>query len=706
MHLKKYDKNKIIDVMKAETYTPTTLRGLYRIFRANDKKSRKYFRSLIKELEMEGKVVRDKDQRYHVVGKDLVAGTIEFARKKNVAFVVTDDGEEFIVFPEDAGFALHRDRVLVKVTGEYRGMKKAKVIKVLARGLKKIVGTLIIRHYSLLLIPDDPRLPEFFRVEDHAKGRPGEKVIGEITRYPSPRSEPHVRIIEVLGDPWDPRVDLPTVIIKHSLPQPGEFPQEVLEEVKKLPMHVRTIDLVDRVDLRDKPIVTIDGEDAKDFDDAVSLEKLEDGGYRLGVHIADVSHYVEEGSAIDREAFRRGTSVYLIDTVIPMLPFELSNNICSLVEGEDRLTITLDMIIDENGNTQTFEIYRSVIRNKKRLTYSLVNSLFAGDKKAEQKIGEFKKMLFEMRELLKILRSYRKRRGAILDVEGGEVKFVFDENGRVKDIIPVKRGDAEKLIEEFMIRANEIVASVFHTAGIPFIYRIHEPPDPETIYNLKQYLDTLGLSYGFPKNLHPGVLQKILEELDEHPLKPSVERLIVRSLKRAVYSPNNVGHFGLASSSYTHFTSPIRRYPDLIVHRILKEYIDGKLKDDKIEYWENVLTRIAIHSSRMERRADEAEWDLTDLKKVDYASQHIGEVFTAYVTGITRFGLFVEIPEKLVSGLVHVATMDDDYYIYDERKNILVGQKTGRIYRMGDELNVRVVNADKIQMEIDFEIVD
>ncbi|RKX45587.1 MAG: ribonuclease R [Thermotogae bacterium] len=700
----KISKEAIINTLQSGGYKPTTLKGLYKLFGVSSKNERKEFRALIKELEREGKLLRDVDHRYFLAGEDVVAGIISFSRRKHVAFVGTANGDEILVYPENAGFAIHGDRVLVRITGLKRGIKCGKVLKVVERGIKKVVGTLFIHHYQMFLEPDDPRLPDFFKVMNPQEGREGKKAIAEVAHYPSPRSAPAVRVLKVLGDPEDPAVDLPSVIVKHGLPQPEEFPQDVLKETEDIPLKVSEKELEGRYDFRGRTIVTIDGEDAKDFDDAVEVSKTDRGTYMLSVHIADVSHYVREGSALDREAFNRGTSVYLLDTVIPMLPPKLSNGICSLIEGEDRLTLSLVAEIDSSGRTLDHRVVAGVIKSRKRLTYTEVNAYLKGETQARKKFAFIGSDIEIMYELYRILRAHRRERGSILDIEGGEIRFLFDSNGRVKDIQPMHRGDAERMIEEFMIRANEIVAGIFDAFGAPFIYRVHEAPDPETVFNLRQYLDALGLSCQFPQSLHPGVLQRMLEELKDHPLRASVERLIVKSMKRALYSPINVGHFGLASFSYTHFTSPIRRYPDLVVHRLLKDYLAGTLTEKRMKYWEERLPTIAAHSSKMERRANEAEWDLIDLKKIDYISQHIGKIFEAYVTGVTRFGLFVEIPEKMVNGLVHISTLDD-HYSYDEQKNILTGMRTGKVYKIGDRLKVRVLSANKAKMEVDFEPV-
>ncbi|HPE67886.1 MAG TPA: ribonuclease R [Thermotogota bacterium] len=705
----------ILEIMTAPDYRPMLLKELYKKCNAYSKLERKDLRELLKALQTRGRIAKDARNRYLIPAQDQPVGRIEFVRSGNMGFVKTPDGNEYVVFIENAKSAMHRDLVQIKPTGFFKEWKRANVVKILERNLSKVAGVLVREGKLHYVVPDDRRINLRFAVPirnqaDLKGATPGEKVIAQITRYPSPGSYPTVAITQALGAIDDPAVHLPSVIVKHSLPFPDEFPPSVSQEVPSVPGKVRPMEKKGRKDYTNLLTFTIDGEDAKDFDDAVSLELLENGNYMLYVHIADVGHYVTENSAIDLEARKRATSTYLVNTVIPMLPFELSSGICSLKQGCNRLVVTLEMEIDPHGELVDFRAKEGMIRSRRRLTYRLVNQ-FLEEKKASarrslNKTPGLLTCLEKMEELAQILRQNRKKRGAIIEIESGEVEVVLDEKGHTKQLIPRKRNISESIIEEFMIRANEVVAQLFFDAQIPFIYRIHEQPDPETLSQLKQYIRALGIEQKVPQTLNSFHIQKLLEGLKEHPLRNSVERLVVRSMKRAVYHETNIGHYGLASEAYTHFTSPIRRYPDLVVHRLLKEYLHGEIfENERNKEWEAILPSIARDCSRRERVSNEAEWDLIALKKVDYVSRNLSEIFQVVITNVSKFGLFVEIPEISVPGLVHISTLND-FYIYDEQRNMLVGERTKNIFKLGDILKTRVKDIDFVRGEIDFELVD
>ncbi|PNR96671.1 ribonuclease R [Petrotoga sp. 9PWA.NaAc.5.4] len=702
------DKNfeqKILNKIKEK---PMLQKEIYNEVNAKTKREKSDVRKILKRLQNDGKLIKDSQSRFREIDNNIKVGTIEFTKSGHMAFVECEDGSEIAVKVENSGISIHKDVVLVEIIGKWRNLPEGKVVKILKRGLKYIVGEFERKGIFGFVIPIDGKINTDFYVspENIGQAKTGQIVRAKIIKYLSPTKNPEVEIVDVLGDKEDPAIDLPLVIFKHELPEPNYFSKEVLEEAKKIPEKVYPQDMVGRKDFRKETIFTIDGDTAKDFDDAVGIKKLKNGNYLLGVHIADVSHYVKENSEIDKEAFNRGTSVYLIDTVIPMLHFKLSNEICSLVEGEDRLTMSLIMEIDKYGNLVDSKIYNGVIRSKKRLTYNKVNDLLSENpsKEIEDEIGFLREDLEMMKDLMDILRNKRVERGSIIDIESNEVYFEFDEKGYVKDIFPVERGISEKMIEEFMVLANETVASYFDVKELPFIYRIHEYPDADILLQLQNYLDMLGIKVNLTQNINPKVLQDILDKTKNHPLSKNIQMMLVRSMKRAIYSEENIGHFGLASESYTHFTSPIRRYPDLVVHRLLKEFIKhkGNLTQKQIEQYSELLPKIAKHSSERERIADQAEWDLIDMKKVEYISRHKGDVFEVYITGVTKFGLFVEIPVKMISGLIHISELRDDHYNYDEKTNSLIGERTGKTYRIGDKIQAMVVRTDKIRAEVDF----
>lgn len=704
----KITKNDIKEFLRKRNNKPPIFKEICKEFNIKDKTQRKNLRKMLKEMVYAGEVFKSSKAKYSLPGDNVLAGIIQFTRKGTGAYVRLDSGNEAFIPAEHTGFAMHQDRVLVEITDSRKEPPKGRIAKIIKRESKKVVGTFTTRGLFAFVIPDDPKFKYDFYVapENFNGAKPNEKVLLKVTSYPSPGRNPEGVIEKVLGNVDNPNIDLPVVIYKHGLPEPGEFPKNVISQAKKAAVEPSKNELTKRNDYRNEIVYTIDGEDAKDFDDAISVKKLSNGHYKLDVHIADVSHYVESNTPLDNEAYERGTSVYLLDTVIPMLPFELSNNICSLKQGKNRLTMSVEMEIDKNGNTVNKKIHKGVISSVSRLTYKEVNRLYEGnvDRELMKKLHATKESLLIARELKDVLRESRRKRGSVMNITSREVEIVRDESGRVKNILPVERGESEVVIEEFMIKANEAIAEIFDSRKIPFVYRIHDEPDPDSVLQLKNYLRALNLDVKIPNNINPQVMQQILDKTKDHPLHTSIERLLVRSMQRAIYSDQNIGHFGLASTAYTHFTSPIRRYPDLMVHRLLKDYIlNGHPDKETKEKYEEMLPKITDHCSRRERVANEAEWDLRDMKKIEYMSYRIGETFKTVITDVTKFGLFVEIPEKMINGLVHISTMDD-YYEYNEDSNMLVGKHKKKVYRIGDELKVRVVRADKTTMEIDFVI--
>ncbi|EFV70954.1 rnr protein [Bacillus sp. BT1B_CT2] len=511
-------------------------------------------------------------------------------------------------------------------------------------------------------------------------------------------------VIEILGHKNDPGIDILSIIHKHGLP--GDFPAEAMEQAGNTPDTIDEKDLEGRRDLRDQTIVTIDGADAKDLDDAVTVTKLKNGHYKLGVHIADVSHYVTEGSPIDQEAYERGTSVYLVDRVIPMIPHRLSNGICSLNPKVDRLTMSCEMLINPQGQVVEHEIFQSVIKTTERMTYSDVNKILVDDdEELKQKYEALVPMFKDMEDLAAILRGKRMERGAV-DFDFKEAKVLVDEEGKAKDVVLRERSTAEKLIEEFMLVANETVAEHFHWMNVPFIYRIHEDPDQEKLQRFLEFVTTFGyVVKGTAGSIHPKALQSVLEEVRDRPEEAVISTVMLRSMKQAKYDPQSLGHFGLSTEFYTHFTSPIRRYPDLIVHRLIRTYlIQGKTDEATREKWAEKLPEIAEHTSNMERNAVDAERETDDLKKTEFMLDKIGEEFDGVISSVTNFGMFVELPNT-IEGLVHVSFMTDDFYRYDEQHYAMIGERTGNVYRIGDEITVRVVDVNKDERNIDFEIV-
>lgn len=555
-------------------------------------------------------------------------------------------------------------------------------------------------HYGFV-IPDNSRLTRdiFIPVERSMGAVDGHKVVVEITDQGSKYKSPEGRITEILGHENDPGVDILSIIKGYDLPV--EFSEKVLKQAEKVPDKVSASDISGRLDLRDLRMVTIDSEDAKDLDDAVSVYK--DGeDYVLGVHIADVTHYVQEHSALDKEALKRGTSVYLVDRVLPMLPHRLSNGICSLNGNVDRLALSCIMTFDKSGRLLKHEIAESVINTDRRMTYTAVNGIIEEhDSELMEEYSELVPMFLLMKELADILSKKRRKRGAI-DFDLPETRITLDDSGRPVDIGPYERNSATRLIEEFMLAANETIAEHFCSKGIPFVYRIHENPEQDKIGKLELFIRNFGYNLKVKKDeVHPGEIQKLLEKIKGTPQEALISSLALRSMQRARYSTECAGHFGLACRYYCHFTSPIRRYPDLQIHRIIKESLHGKLKDERIAHYNKILNDVAKRSSSRERLAEEAERETDKLKKVEYMQEHLGEVFEGVISGVTAWGIYVELPNT-VEGLVHISKIEGDYFIFDENKYELRGERTNRRYVLGQNVRVRVSSVDMALRVVDF----
>jgi len=592
--------------------------------------------------------------------------------------------------------------VRINRTGAGGQRPEGEVIRALERAHRQVVGTFRKLRPLPQVIPDDPRLlyPVYVKPKTKMRVNDGDKVLVEITVWPDKDRYPEGRIIEVLGGKGEPGLDVLCIIRKFQLRD--EFPSQVVKEARRVAVLPGEDELAQRRDLREWKMVTIDGEDAKDLDDAVSIERTQ-GGYRLGVHIADVSHYVSEGGVLDKEAFRRGTSVYLTDRVLPMLPPELSNGICSLNAGEDRLAVSVVMDIDEKGEVRNYEIFKSVIRVKERMTYTDVNKiLLENDPDLRTRYSELVPDFEVMGELCRILRKRRMDKGA-LDFDFPETKIIVDEKGWPVAVARMERQLAEMIIEEFMIKANEVVAEHLYSLKVPTLYRVHERPDEDSIRELNRVLGVFGHRVA-EREVQPKHFQEILEKIKDRPEERTVSTIILRSMRHARYAPQPLGHFGLASAYYTHFTSPIRRYPDLVVHRVLTYLLEkGAIPAKKRTAWEMKMPLCGEHSTLREITAEEAERESADLKKAQYMKQFVGEFFDAVVSSVTSFGLFVEL-ENTVEGLVHVSSMADDYYEFDDRSFSLTGRHTGKRFRIGDRVRVQLVNVNIDEAKIDFEL--
>ena len=706
------DKRKkvILDLMDAEFYVPMKEKELAVMLQVS-KEDRGELNRILNELLAEGKLSLTKKGKFIKAkhsDKELTGTFI--SHPKGFGFVEIEGRDEDLYIPENfVNGAFHKDTVKVALlstqsTGQNGRRQEAQVIEILARGVKQIVGIYDKANKNFgFVIPDNTKIHEdvFVPVERSKGAVSGHKVVCEITDYGKNNRKPEGKITEILGHVNDPGVDIMSIVKGYELPI--EFSEKIMHQVERVASEVSEADMAGRRDLRDVQMVTIDGEDAKDLDDAVSLTK-NGAQYQLGVHIADVTNYVQENSALDWEARERGTSVYLVDRVIPMLPHKLSNGICSLNAGENRLALSCLMTIDEKGEVVSHEIVESVIKVDRRMSYTSVKKILEDHDEEERREYEALVPMFElMRELAGILREKRKKRGSI-DFDFPESKIVLDAQGHPIDIKPYERNVATKIIEDFMLIANETVAEHFHWMELPFVYRTHDNPDPEKIDKLGTFIRNFGYSIkSRQEDIHPKELQKLLAKIEDTPEEALISRLTLRSMKQAKYTIDCTGHFGLACQYYCHFTSPIRRYPDLQIHRIIKEQLRGRLNEKRIDHYNEILPEVAKHSSEMERRADEAERETDKLKKVEFMERHIGEIYEGVISSITAWGVYVELPNT-IEGMIHVSMLPGDYFYYDEETYEMVGQATDIRYKLGQTLKIRVNATDKITRTIDFVI--
>ncbi|HEC2241545.1 TPA: ribonuclease R [Staphylococcus delphini] len=708
-------KEEIIAIIKSADYEPMSVSDFQDALGLSSADS---FRDLIKilvELEQTGMVTRTKQDRYQKqqqkTNSGLVRGTLS-QNKKGFAFLRPDDQEMEDIFipPTKINRAMDGDVVLVEVKksrGDFRkGKFEGEVKAIESHSIKQVVGTFSEARHFGFVVPDDKRImQDIFVPKGQELGAvEGHKVLVQITQYSDGTNSPEGQISAILGHKNDPGVDILSIIYQHGIEI--EFPDDVLKEAEDVPETIQPDELKGRRDLRDDLTITIDGADAKDLDDAIAVKKLDNGNTELTVSIADVSYYVTEGSALDREAYDRATSVYLVDRVIPMIPHRLSNGICSLNPDVDRLAMSCRMEIDAQGQVVKHEIFESVIHSNARMTYDAVNRIIT-DKDAATRAQylEIVPMLDLAQTLSQQLITMRKKRGEI-DFDIKEAKVIVNEEGIPKEVVTRERGEGERLIESFMLIANETVAEHFNKMEVPFIYRIHEQPKSERLRQFFDFITNFGIMVkGTGEDIHPSTLQNINEEIAGRPEDMVISTMMLRSMQQARYDADNLGHFGLAADYYTHFTSPIRRYPDLIVHRLVRKYLIEKSMDGRAMHeWEEKLPQIAEHTSNRERRAIDAERDTDELKKAEFMIQHIGDEFEGVISSVANFGMFVELANT-IEGMVNMQNMSDDYYHFDERQMALIGERKAKVYRIGDVVKVKVIHVDVDERQIDFQIV-
>ena len=696
----------ILNLMKDDDYVPMKAKELAMILGV-PKKDYNEFLEILNNLEANFKIGKNRKKRYRVIEEDYQEGIYK-RNAKGYGFVKIDgQNDEVYISKEDSLNALNGDRVLIEIIEEKNKVKRAegKIKRIIKHEKDTVVGTFKKSQNFGFVVPDDRNFGTdiFISKNNFGKARDGHKVLAKITKYPVNHKNAEGKIIEVLGGPNEAGIDMLLLIKEYNLP--SKFPEPVVDEAKKYGNEIDKKDIKNRVDLRKDIIFTIDGEDAKDLDDAVRVEKLDNGNYQLDVHIADVSNYVKEGSLLDKEALIRGTSIYMLGRVIPMLPRELSNGICSLNAGEDRFTLSCSMEIDTKGNVVSSEIYKGVINVTERMNYHDVQAILdRSDKKVIERYEKYIEQFDLMAELALILKKRRLEAG-YLNLDIPESKIELDINGRTVNVEKYETSFSNEIIEQFMLTANETVAEKFYWLEAPFIYRVHEEPDNDKVKELNKFLFNFGLRIKLTGDrVSPKEFAKVLEEIKGKDEEKVISNLILRTLKVARYESENKGHFGIASKYYCHFTSPIRRYPDLFIHRIISEYLEESynVSDKFVDEYKEKATIRAYQSSEREKIATQVERDSEDLKKAEYMESKIGEEYDGIISSITQFGMFVEL-ENTIEGLIRFEDLGDEYFIYDENKKTLMGEKTHKVYKIGDKIKIKVKKANKMLRQIDFE---
>ncbi len=692
----------LVSLMNEEAYVPMKLKELAILLNV-PKEQREELKQVLNLLLAEGKISVSKKGKFGKAETFALVGVFS-GHSRGFGFVAIEGKEEDVFIPADkTGGALHGDKVQIVIDSERRGGRpEGTVVRILEHANETLVGTYQKGKGYGFVVPDNQKISkDIFIPQGCDQGAvSGHKVMVKIKDFGEKKGKkPEGVITEILGHIHDPGVDILSIVRAYDLPE--EFPGAVKTQLKQIPDEVTKDSWAGRKDLRDLPTVTIDGEEAKDLDDAISIERAGEG-YLLGVHIADVSHYVQEHTPLDEEALKRGTSVYLVDRVIPMLPHKLSNGICSLNEGEDRLALSCLMEIDSQGNVTGHEIAETVIRSDRRMTYTAVNAIVTDhDPQVTAEYAEFAEMFLLMKELADILRKKRHARGSI-DFDFPESKILLDEKGKPTEIKAYERNAATRIIEDFMLLANETVAEDYFWQELPFLYRTHDKPDEDRMKRLGTFINNFGYVLRMPGGqVYPKEIQKLLDKVEGTPEELLISRLTLRSMKQAKYTIENTGHFGLAARYYTHFTSPIRRYPDLQIHRIMKEALHGGLTGKRISHYEKILPKVAVQTSALERRSDEAERETDKLKKVQYMEQFIGQEFEGVISGVTSWGFYVELPNT-VEGLVHISELRDDYYVFLEERYELCGEMTGKTYKLGQTIRIQVTGCDRFSKTIDF----